>query len=77
MSCPYSNLFGKPGEGVHAYRIFDIAIVDVVLTILGAWLLSYVLPYSFPVVLVGLFLTGIVLHHAFCVRTTIDKALFG
>ena len=33
--CKYKDLFGKPGEGVHSYRIFNIAIVDVILTIFG------------------------------------------
>ena len=26
--CKYSELFGKVKEGVHSYRIYDIAIVD-------------------------------------------------
>ena len=31
--CPYSELLGKVGEGVHSYRIFDLAIIDILLTI--------------------------------------------
>ena len=33
MFCDHSDIFGKPGEGLHAYRVFDLAIVDVLLTI--------------------------------------------
>ena len=31
--CQYANIFGKPGQGLHQYRLFNIAIVDVLLTI--------------------------------------------
>lgn len=76
--CPYRNLLGKIGEGVHAYRIANIAIVDVILTILGAALLHMVFPsYRFLTILVVLFLLGIILHRLFCVRTTVDRILFG
>jgi len=70
------DIFGKPREGLHSYRIFNIAIVDVLLTILLAFLISYFLSYKFIYVLVFLFLSGIILHRLFCVRTTIDKLLF-
>lgn len=80
MLCQYKDIFGKVGEGVHSIRIFNIAIVDVILTILGAYLLhKYVgifKKYKFYQVLIGLFILGIVLHKIFCVRTTVDKILF-
>jgi hypothetical protein len=76
--CPYRDLFGKVGEGVHSYRIANIAVVDVILTILGAVLLHRIFPsYHFLTILAALFLLGIVLHRLFCVRTTIDRLLFG
>ena len=34
--CKYKDILGKPGQGVHSYRIFNIAIVDVILTISAA-----------------------------------------
>ena len=73
--CVYKNIFGKPGEGVHSYRIFNIAIVDVVMTILVALIISYVTNQSLTKILVILFLTGIFMHRIFCVRTTVDKWL--
>ena len=76
--CDYKEIFGKVGEGVHSYRIMNVAIVDVVFTFIGAhFLQKYVFPeYEYYIVLLGLFILGIILHKIFCVRTTIDKILF-
>jgi hypothetical protein len=77
MFCKYNNIFGEPSKGVHSYRIFNIAIVDVVFTIIGAYLIHLFLPkYNFITILILFFLLGIFLHHIFCVKTTIDKLLF-
>lgn len=78
MFCEYKNFFGEPNTGLHSYRLFDIAIVDVLLTILGAYLIHiYLLPqYNFFIILLALFILGIILHRLFCVRTTIDKIIF-
>ena len=74
----YSDLFGKPKEGAHAYRICDVAIVDVILMALLAWALqSWVFKQSSYVsVLSTTWLTAIILHRLFGVRTTVDKVLF-
>ncbi len=74
--CKYKNILGVPGEGAHSYRIFNIAIVDVILTILVALLISYFFKFNFWYTLIILFLLGIIMHRLFCVRTTIDKLLF-
>ena len=74
--CKYKNLLGKPNKGIHSYRIFNIAIVDVIMTIIGAIIISYIFKKSFILVAIILFFCGIVLHRVFCVRTTIDKLLF-
>ena len=76
--CKYSELFGKIGEGVHSYRIFDIAIIDVIMTVISGYLLhKYLFPnISVYLVIMILFILGIVSHRLFCVRTTIDKILF-
>lgn len=77
MLCKYKNIFGKVGEGLHSYRIFNIAIVDVILTFLLAFIIKLLLPkYNYYHILILLFILGIVLHRMFCVRTTIDKLLF-
>ena len=74
--CKYKDIFGKPKQGAHSYRIFNIAIVDVILTILAAYLLSIFTGYKFVYTLIFMFILGIISHRIFCVRTTIDKLLF-
>jgi len=74
--CKYKNALGEPGKGIHSYRVFGVAIADVIMTIVGAILISYFFKLPFIKTLLVLFLTGIVLHRLFCVRTTIDKLLF-
>ena len=76
--CKYSKALGEPGKGVH-FHVMGIAVVDVALTFVGALLIQRLLmpSYSYLHVLIGFFLLGIVLHRMFCVKTTIDKLLFG
>jgi hypothetical protein len=74
--CPYKNILGKPLSGVHSYRFANVAIVDVIMTIIAAFIISAVFAISFWKVLGVSFIIGIVLHRFFCVRTTVDKLLF-
>ena len=74
--CKYKDFFGKPKEGIHSYRIFNIAIVDVLATILLAFFIHYIFYFNFLYILLLLLLFSVVLHRMFCVRTTIDKLLF-
>lgn len=76
MSCKYKNVLGEPGKGVHSYRVFNLAIVDVVLTILGGYLISWAFETSFWLTTLVLFLIGIWAHYVFCVETTLNKLLF-
>ena len=74
--CKYKGMFGKLNQGLHSFRIFNIAIVDVLLTILAAFIISYFLKTKFLYTLLFMFILGIISHRIFCVRTTIDKLLF-
>jgi hypothetical protein len=74
--CKYKNALGLPGKGIHSYRVFGVAIADVIMTIIGAILISFFLKTNLMYTMVCLFLLGIVLHRLFCVRTTVDKLLF-
>lgn len=74
--CKYKDFFGKPNTGSHRYRIFNIAIIDVVFTIIAAYLIFIYTKYNFYYILAALFVAGIIAHRLFCVRTTIDKLLF-
>jgi len=74
--CKYKNLFGKPEEGIRKYRIFNIAIMDTAVVIIIAILFSYFTGYNIWITLVVLFISGIIAHRLFCVRTGVDKLLF-
>lgn len=76
MNCQYKDLFGKVNEGLHSYRIFNIAIIDVLLTIILAAVISYYSSIKFVYLVVIMFVIGVVFHRLFCVDTTIDKILF-
>jgi hypothetical protein len=79
--CQYKNTLGEIGQGVHGIRLFDIAIIDVVMTCAGSWLIQQGIgklniKINYMTVLILAFLSGIVLHRLFCVRTTVDRLIF-
>ena len=74
--CKYKDALGKPKEGIHSYRLFGIAIADVIMTIVAGMIISFIFKISLIYTLIFLFILGIILHRIFCVRTTIDKYLF-
>ena len=76
MSCQYKNMFGQVKQGIHSYRIFDFAVLDIAVTVVIAWGISYFLKTPFIYTTIAFFLLGIVVHRLFCVRTTMDKILF-
>ena len=74
--CKYKNLFGKPEQGIRKYRIFNIAIMDTVVVIIIGVIISYFSGYNIWLTLAVLFVSGIIAHRVFCVRTGVDKLLF-
>ena len=83
--CKYKNALGEPNTGIHSVRIFNIAIFDVLATILvGVLLHQYIIvewlemssSIKLWMVLLVLFVLGILLHRLYCVRTTVDEMLF-
>jgi hypothetical protein len=74
--CKHRNALGVPRKGVHSVRLGGIAVVDVIMTLIGAYIIARIMRASFAWTAAGLFLLGIILHRLFCVRTTIDKLLF-
>ena len=79
VDCPYKNMFGKVGEGVHSFRIADVAVLDVIFTFMMAFFIHMSLSrkYNYYFICIVLFVLGIMFHRLFCVRTTVDKLLFG
>lgn len=74
--CKYKNLFGEPNTGLRKYRIFDVAIYDTSIVIIIGILFSYFTGYNTWITLAVLFISGIIVHRMFCVRTGVDKLLF-
>lgn len=79
--CKYKDSLGVPGKGIHSYRLFNLAIVDVFFTfLLGLFIWSFTKNrslVSYIYITLSCFLAGIILHRTFCVKTTIDKFIFG
>jgi hypothetical protein len=75
MSCPYANILGTPGEGVHAQRFLGLALNDTIATLVVAllttWFFNVPLLYS----ILGWFVAGEVLHYAFGVNTAFLKMI--
>jgi hypothetical protein len=75
MLCPYKDALGIPGEKFHTH-FMGVAIGDVIATILLCEAIVFFFKTDRMITFLSVFLTGIVLHRIFCVRTTLDKFLF-
>lgn len=87
--CIYKDIFGQERLGVHSFRIFDIAIVDLSLTIMAAYYFSrnfidsdkekttFSTWYNFLKIFLFFIILGIIIHRIFCVNTTINRLIFG
>lgn len=75
-SCKYKNMFGEPNTGIHKYRLFNVAVVDVIFTIIGGYMISKYFGYKLKNTLIVLFLLAIIVHKLFCVKTTINNFIF-
>lgn len=78
--CQYRDIFGAPNTGAHSWRAFEgihggFAVVDFVLTILGALLIARMTGAKTHVVLFVLFVVSIALHWLLCVPTTTNILL--
>ena len=44
-------MFGKVGKGLHSYRVLNIAIIDVIMTIIGGYLIhKFIYVFSVPLI---------------------------
>lgn len=73
--CAFRDSLGRPGHGVH-FHVLGVAIVDVVATLVAAWLFARFMRWPFWVCAIGLAVVGVVAHRLFRVRTTIDRFFF-
>lgn len=71
--CAFRDALGQPGKGIHQYRLGPFAFVDLLLTLLLAFLLCFLTGASTPqnvlVVFILLFVVGEIFHVVFCVDT--------
>ena len=74
--CKYKDLFGKPNEGLRKYRIAGIAILDTLVVLLIGIVFSYMTGTPLLPTLAVFFISGIIVHRMFCVRSGIDRILF-
>jgi len=77
MFCKYSDIFGKPNTGVHSIRLFNFAIVDILLTFALAYLLTNNKKNNYDIfnTFIILVILSIFIHKLFCVETTLTKFL--
>ena len=73
----YKDAFGRPGEGSHAFQIAGIAVVDTLLTVIGAYLISRATHWPFLAVLVILVILAVLVHGLFGVTTRLNSVLLG
>jgi hypothetical protein len=64
--------FDKPREGIHSIRIFDIAIIDVIFTLIAAYLIS---KKNILAVFIILVVLSIVIHTMFNIKTKTNSWL--
>ena len=76
--CPFSeykDAFGIPGEGAHSYKFLNTAIVDYILSIILASVITYYTKIPLVLTTISVLIIGILLHMLFDVDTNTIKYL--
>jgi ABC-type spermidine/putrescine transport system permease subunit I len=72
--CQYKDIFGEPRKGIHSYRLFNLALVDTLATLILAYILKY---FGFKAtrtkIFVILMIMSVFIHKLFCVETTLTN----
>ena len=71
--CNMKDIFGKSGEGAHKFRFGNVAIVDTLLTIIIAYVISYFTDVPITLLLIILFTLAIFFHWLFCVKSPVNN----
>lgn len=77
MLCDYRHIFGVEGQGAHSIRILNIAVVDLLATLLVGALIAYYFKFNLYLTWLVLLIVGILVHRLFCVNSTINMLIFG
>jgi hypothetical protein len=70
------KIFGTVNKGIHKYKIFNLAVIDLLFTSTSAFIISFYIKKSFITTFILLFFVSIIVHRIKGIRTTIDKLLF-
>lgn len=74
--CPfikYNNIFGIVNKGVHSYRIFDVALIDYILTIILSFIIKIITNIPIELSTIISFTLGIFMHILFGITTNFNK----
>ena len=77
MLSKYSDILGKPNEGIHSTRMFGIAINDLVMTMIMSFVIAKILKKKTVHVFIALMVLAIFVHKIFGVKTALNTKLFG
>jgi hypothetical protein len=78
MPCPfkkYAEVFGTPNAGVHKYRFANVAVVDMLITMAAAIVISMSTTIPLTITIIGLLLLAILAHTLFGVNTPTQRFL--
>jgi len=78
MTCffeKFKNIFGEAGKGVHQYRLLDVALVDYLLTLVLAMLVSKLTGLPLVLSTILMFILAVVLHWLFGLQTSAVRFL--
>ena len=70
--CPfrtYRDLFGAPGTGIHRFKFKGTSLVDYVITLGVAFLVTYLTEVPLVLTTIGVLVLGIIAHMLFGVPT--------
>ena len=70
--CPFSvwkDIAGKPGTGSHIPTLLNVILLDNIVTIFAAIVVTYQFEIPFPVSIIGIYMIAILFHMLFGVQT--------
>jgi hypothetical protein len=73
----WRDALGRPREGIHSYRLFDIAVVDVIMTIAASVAIARAFDWNLCLVTLAAFALGVSVHRAMGVNTALNVRIFG
>jgi len=69
----YKDIFGAPGTGVHKYKFMGTSFVDYLMSIVGAFIITYYTGIPLVITTIGILLLGIIFHGLFRIKTQVLK----